>query len=239
MAVTIVDAKGDLIVATAADTVARLPVGTDGQILTADAASAGGVKWAAGGGGGGGFTGWGGLFGPPAGGFARAPQLTSNQNGAFTLVEATLYVAPYTALMGITVTKLGVALWGNGGSGAVIRLGLYEAGEDGYPAGLIVDAGTVDGAAGQYSLKAVTLAAVQTIAPRTIFAAICLQGMASPAAQVISAMGDIFMIHAAGSSPSTPGFGGWAASGVTGALPATYPPGAAPSPAPPFVYLGA
>lgn len=236
---TIVDAKGDLIVGTAADTAARLPVGTDGQILTADAASAGGVKWAAGGGGGGGFTGWGGLFGPPAGGFARAPQLTSNQNGAFTLVEATLYVAPYTALMGITVTKLGVALWGNGGSGAVIRLGLYEAGEDGYPAGLIVDAGTVDGAAGQYSLKAVTLAAVQTIAPRTIFAAICLQGMASPAAQVISAMGDIFMIHAAGSSPSTPGFGGWAASGVTGALPATYPPGAAPSPAPPFVYLGA
>ena len=43
---SLVDAKGDLIVATANDTVARLAVGTDGQVLTADAASSGGLKWA-------------------------------------------------------------------------------------------------------------------------------------------------------------------------------------------------
>lgn len=42
---TLIDAKGDLIVGSAADTAARLAVGTDGQILTADSASAGGVKW--------------------------------------------------------------------------------------------------------------------------------------------------------------------------------------------------
>lgn len=42
---TIVDAKGDLIVATAADTVARLPVGTDGQVVIADASQASGVRW--------------------------------------------------------------------------------------------------------------------------------------------------------------------------------------------------
>ena len=44
---SLLDAKGDLIVATAADTAARLAVGSDGQVLTADAASSGGVKWAA------------------------------------------------------------------------------------------------------------------------------------------------------------------------------------------------
>jgi hypothetical protein len=42
----IVDAKGDLIGATAADTPARLAVGTNGQMLTADSTAATGLAWA-------------------------------------------------------------------------------------------------------------------------------------------------------------------------------------------------
>lgn len=41
----IVDAKGDLIGATASDTPARLAVGTNGQVLTADSTEATGLKW--------------------------------------------------------------------------------------------------------------------------------------------------------------------------------------------------
>lgn len=42
----IVDAKGDIIAATAADTVARLAVGSNDQVLTADSSTATGLKWA-------------------------------------------------------------------------------------------------------------------------------------------------------------------------------------------------
>lgn len=43
---TIVDAKGDLIVGTAADTVSRLAVGTNGYALVADSTQSTGIKWA-------------------------------------------------------------------------------------------------------------------------------------------------------------------------------------------------
>jgi hypothetical protein len=47
IAKTIVDAKGDIIAATAADTVARLAVGANATVLTADSTAATGLKWAA------------------------------------------------------------------------------------------------------------------------------------------------------------------------------------------------
>jgi hypothetical protein len=49
---TIVDAKGDLIAATAADTVSRLAVGANDTVLTADSTTATGLKWATAAGGG-------------------------------------------------------------------------------------------------------------------------------------------------------------------------------------------
>lgn len=47
IAQSVVDAKGDILVATADNTITRLPVGTNNQVLTADSAEASGVKWAA------------------------------------------------------------------------------------------------------------------------------------------------------------------------------------------------
>jgi len=53
---TAIDAKGDLVVGTGADTFSRLAVGTNGYLLTADSAEATGLKWAAAAGGGSGLT---------------------------------------------------------------------------------------------------------------------------------------------------------------------------------------
>ena len=44
---TLVDAKGDLLVGSAADTVSRLAVGANDTVLTADSSTATGLKWAA------------------------------------------------------------------------------------------------------------------------------------------------------------------------------------------------
>jgi len=52
IAKSIVDAKGDIVAATAADTVSRLAVGANNTVLTADSSTATGLKWAAPAGGG-------------------------------------------------------------------------------------------------------------------------------------------------------------------------------------------
>jgi hypothetical protein len=68
----IVDAKGDLIGATANDTPARLAVGTNGQVLTADSTASTGLAWAT----------------PASGGFTQLA--TGTLSGASTVVSLTL-----------------------------------------------------------------------------------------------------------------------------------------------------
>jgi hypothetical protein len=95
IAETLIDAKGDLIVGSAADTAAKLAVGaTDGHVLTIDAAEATGLKWAA--------------VTAPTGGITR--YLTLGRGGTLTVAEgsARLYV-PFACTIGNIRANVGTA----------------------------------------------------------------------------------------------------------------------------------
>ena len=84
---TIFDAKADLLTATAADTPARLAVGADGTLLTADSSEATGLKWAA----------------PAAGGGLTLLSTTTLSGSSTTItISDTSYVNLYILLRNVT-----------------------------------------------------------------------------------------------------------------------------------------
>ena len=101
IAPTIVDAKGDLIAATAADTPARLAVGSNGQVLTADSTAATGIKWAT-----------------PAGGGGKILQVVQAQTTTDTTIASTTLtdttitatITPTSATSKILVMVQGIAM---------------------------------------------------------------------------------------------------------------------------------
>ena len=137
---SLIDAKGDLIVGTANDTAARLGVGSNGQVLTADSAQVGGVKWAAAAAGGGqrarGLTStyWVGSSAP-----AGATTPTANQMDLHTVGNASCW--PVWLAAG-TYDRIAVYV-GTAGT-ATLRLGLSYSAADGGVGAPAWDAGTIN-----------------------------------------------------------------------------------------------
>jgi hypothetical protein len=96
---TIFDAKGDIIAASAADTAARLAVGANDTVLTADSSTATGLKWAA----------------PSSGTSTLAQVATGSFSGtSITISSLSSYDTIILAMTGVT--------WGTGASNIRVRI---------------------------------------------------------------------------------------------------------------------
>ena len=143
VASSLVDAKGDLIVASAANTVVRLPVGTDDHVLTADAAAANGVKWAAAAGGGGSDDTAQAAAGV-AGGYVSGNWYRTLLNAADGSLSTggNMLAAPVHIGKAVTIDRLAVQIT-NAGSASMGRMLIFEV-ANGVPGSLVVATAEAD-----------------------------------------------------------------------------------------------
>lgn len=164
---TLADAKGDLFVASAADTVTRLAVGTNTHVLTADSAEATGVKWAAAAGGGSSF---GAVPGSllVSGKYSRIWPLLHSAV-ALTTTTRMMYI-PWIVPRSITIDRIGIHVT-TGVATTNCRIGIYNSAND-LPTSLIADLGSVD--TSSTGVKELTVS--QVIPAGLVFLAVAKQG---------------------------------------------------------------
>lgn len=139
---SIVDAKGDLIVATAADSVDRLAVGSANQVLTVDSSTATGLKWAT----------------PASGGkvvqtvYASYATATTTSSSTYSDTGLTATITPTSASNKIVVfaTQNGVTKTGNTGVGLRLLRGATEI-------AFFANAAGYDGGTGENQIAGVAL----------------------------------------------------------------------------------
>jgi hypothetical protein len=140
---SIIDAKGDLIVGTAADTASRLAVGTaNGQVLTVDSTTTEGVKWVDSP-----FPNYLSQFVLSGTQYQGVPGVATSGSTSVGIgaggANRTRY-SPIEVTRQITVTRASVNIAiANGTAGTVARLGVYKANSTWGPDDLVADWGTV------------------------------------------------------------------------------------------------
>lgn len=131
---TTIDAKGDLVVGTGADTYVRVAVGSNNQVLTADSATTSGVKWATA------DAGFDSFLAPKITGEFLVPNWTGNRADQ-NPVQGTTYYHPIF-LPGHTFDRI-VARAGGGSGTATVRMGIYNSdATTKLPSTVYLDAGT-------------------------------------------------------------------------------------------------
>ncbi len=141
VAASLVDAKGDLLTATADNTPARLAAGSDGVPLRADSSTATGLAWNRDR-----------LANPVANYFYLD---TYSQSATLTGLQGYQFCWPVFNPYPVTISEVRVYVAGAAAAGGLLRLGLYNSSAGGFAVGtLLADLGQVDHSA--TGVKAIT-----------------------------------------------------------------------------------
>lgn len=135
--------------------------------------------------------------------------------GTALLAQGELRAALIGVQSTVTINSIACEVTTIGSAGAVIRLGIYRVGTDGFPTTLVIDAGTVDAAT--TGVKTITISQVLTAGNYCLAA--CVQGApaTAPAVRICSLASS--MPQPTGTTYHRSCFTQYS---VTGALPATF-----------------
>lgn len=199
---SVVDAKGDLVGATADNTPARIAGGVDGARLLYDSAVSTGIAWAA-------------STVPIQIGEYCNIGATYTGLPAFNAVQAEMRLVPVRVPLGLTFSEVRLRTNASSAAGGLIRVGLYSADANGKPASLIADFGTFDAAAAA-GVKAYT--GLSVVLPQGIvYIATTLQGTGAGGGTYYGGYPDV-------ATPFTAtglGYCGYRVTGVSAGLPGT------------------
>jgi hypothetical protein len=203
---SLVDAKGDLLVGSADNTVIRKAVGADGQILTADASAAGGVKWAS----------------PGASGTGRSfvsgkyhqPDVVGADNQNVALGNSTLTALPFSVGRATTFDRKGIEVT-TLAAATNLRMGIYN--DAGGPGSLLLDAGLTTSDASTTGLKEATIS--QALPVGLYWVVVVAQG-GTPTVRGIANNPNGWMPSAQGTGPGYPSY--LTGTAAPGALPASF-----------------
>lgn len=140
---SLVDAKGDLLVGTADNTVARKAVGASGAAILADDTQSDGLAW---------ITSLGGIK-PRTGDYVRP---FHGSNSSASVATGTQEFIPIFISAKTTFDRIGVFLQTAAGTTGTVRLGIYSD-SSGVPGTLVLDAGTAGTTTGAGASKEITI----------------------------------------------------------------------------------
>lgn len=211
---SLVDAKGDLLVATADDTPARLAVGADGRMLMADSAAGPGLKWA--------------TVNQIRASIGLPPAITYVSGERFipagwqaqstaNLNNNSARLAPWLVESGFTLAELNAAVTTAGEAGSTFRFLLYADTGNCYPGSLVYEAGGLSTAA----IGTVTTTLSQALTPGLYWlGGVCQNAATTPPVMTACSVAMPIPLRSAAQSPVTGVIGYFAT--MAGAAPATW-----------------